>query len=414
MFNSSIDCYPTAVLYCRSETDVQLALQAARNIGRQVAVRSTGHSVSGRSIADDVIVIDLSEMRDVIPLNDGIFACQGGTTWAKFDAATSRRGWAVTGGTVSSTGVGGLTLGGGIGWLLPSAGLACDSLIGACVVMADGEKRYVSDADDPEFMRCLRGLGHGLAVLTQLHFAARPLLALVAGSLTVDLNRLSDMLVDQLCRLMTNPPQSLMLSPSFIYRESRPVMSIDLAMHDPSPSDLDQVNQLARHRAVLKNTVGTRSYELLQSMLDNPARAGLRARWIPRYLNFIEPGIILQLIEIFRDAPSRENIIFLEHYHGVYGAPLRPSAFPSRDARFSLLAIANWSNAADDSANHQWLLEIDRKINRWASPREPYLNYVSRFSSRGLQDWLPTHLNVKRRVDPDGLFVNALSPNVEN
>lgn len=410
MFNSSIECFPAAILYCRSESDVQVAVQAARDVGRRVVVRSTGHSVSGRSTSDDAVVVDLSDMRRVNSLGHGIFTCQGGTQWGGFDAVTSQQGFALTGGTVSSTGVGGLTLGGGIGWLLPSSGLACDSLIGADLVMANGDTRYVSDSEDPELMRCLRGVGHGLAVVTQFHFAARPLLQVVGGSMTVDLSKSLGMLTEQICDLMRNPPRCLMLSPSFICRDSNPVMSIDLAMHDPSSQALARVSRLASHSAVMENTVRLRSYISLQSMLDNPKRAGLRARWVPRYLNVIEPGLLLRLVEVFRGAPSRESIIFLEHYHGEYTNPRRPSAFPGRDAQFSVLATASWSLAVDDSRNFSWLEEIDHEISKWTSKREPYLNYTSTLSQNVPHEWLSTYLDLKKRIDPEALFINARPP----
>lgn len=409
MFNSSIECFPAAILYCQSESDVQLAVQAAGEAGRRVVVRSTGHSVSGRSIADDAIVVDLSDMRGVNALGHGVFACQGGAHWKDLDAATSQQGSAVTGGTVSSTGVGGLTLGGGIGWLLPSSGLACDSLIGADLVMANGKKSYISDGEDPEFMRCLRGVGHGLAVVTQLHFAARPLQKVVAGSMTVNLSKPLSKLVEQICDLITRPPRSLMLSPSFIYRDSHPVMSLDLALHAPSSSALARIRRLASDPAIVENTVRPRSYVSLQSMLDNPKRAGLRARWMPRYLNSIEPDLILRLAEAFRNAPSRESIIFLEHYHGEYAHPFRPSAFPGREAQFSVLATASWSLPMDDSLNHCWLENIDHEIGKWKSTREPYLNYASILSPTDPHEWLSAYLDVKKRIDPEGLFITARS-----
>ena len=407
VFNSAVDRFPAAVLYCRSDSDVQMAVRAARESGRKVVVRSTGHSVSGRSVADDAIVVDLSEMRHVDSLGGGLFACEGGATWRDFDMVSSTEGYAVAGGTVSTTGVGGLTLGGGIGWLLPSVGLACDSLIGADVVMADGEKRYLNDRIDAEVMRSLRGLGHGLGIATRLYFKAHPLAELVGGSIVFDLDRRSRDTALHVCELMSKPPKSLMLSPSFLYKDSRPVMSIDLVFAGAGASELALLERIENSSKIVYSSVRARSYMSVQSMLDAPSRRGLRSRWQHTYLHAVESEQFDIIADLLSRAPSSQSIIFFEHYHGAYVKPPLASAFPNRDARFSLLATASWSRTADDGANFSWLNRINEAMRPWQSLHSGYINYASELEAAA---WRRYDIDVRRRLDPDGVFVDPRPP----
>jgi len=407
VFNSAVARNPAAILFCQTESDVQVALRAARDSGRRVVVRSTGHSVSGRSTADDAFVLDLSAMRDVTHLGEDLFACQGGATWRDFDAVSSDLGLAVTGGTVSTTGVGGLTLGGGIGWLLPSAGLACDSLVGADVVLAGGEQKHVDDHNDPEFMRCLRGLGHGLAVITRLYFKAHPLGEIVGGSIIVDIGPDYRRICDRLCELMSSPPQSLMLSPSFLYRDDRPVMSIDFAFHGATSSELALMKPIETSADVVQSSVGVRPYLSMQSMLDTPSRRGLRSRWHHVYVQSMEPAQFETIADLMSRAPSPRSIIFLEHYHGAYLDPQFPSAFPGREARFSLLATASWPESAGDRANLDWLSRVEEAMRPWRSRHAAYLNYASQLEA---VTWRRYDLELRRKLDPDGLFADPRPP----
>lgn len=407
VFNSAVARNPAAILFCRTESDVQVALRAAGEGGHQVVVRSTGHSVSGRSTADDAFVLDLSAMRDVTHLGDDLFACEGGATWRDFDAVSSDLRLAVTGGTVSTTGVGGLTLGGGIGWLLPSAGLACDSLVGADVVLASGQQRHVDDHTDSGFMRCLRGLGHGLAVVTRLYFKAHPLGEIVGGSTIVNIGPDYRRICDRLCDLMSRPPRSLMLSPSFLYRGDRPVMSVDFAFHGASSSELALLNPIETSADVIQSSVGVRPYLSLQSMLDVPSRRGLRSRWHHVYLETMEPRQFETIAELMSRAPSVRSIIFLEHYHGAYREPQFSSAFPGREARFSLLATASWPEPAGDRANLDWLSSVEEAMGPWRSRQTTYLNYASQLEAAA---WGRYDLAMKRKLDPEGLFVDPRPP----
>ena len=191
LWNGAIDSRPALIAHCRSAADVVTAVNLTREAGVPLAVRAGGHSVAGFSSCDDGVVIDLSLLRgvDVDPERRRALV-QPGATWADFDAATGRHGLASTGGLVSSTGVAGLTLGGGIGWLQRKFGLACDNLRSAQVVTADGS---LIDADE-ELLWGLRGGGGNFGVVTRFEFDLHPVSTVLGGMMMFPFDRAEEVL----------------------------------------------------------------------------------------------------------------------------------------------------------------------------------------------------------------------------
>jgi hypothetical protein len=405
-FNGMVNREPAAIAYCRSEEDVAYVVDAAVNAGVPLTVRSTGHSVSGRCIADGAIIVDVSPMSRVIVEQSGSrIVVGGGATWRATDAECEKFGVAVTGGTVSSTGVAGLTLGGGIGWLLPSFGLACDSLTAARVVTSDARVIAANDDDTPDLMSALRGSGFGRGVITEFTFAANRLLPIVGGSIYVDLAYMHSWL-DPLTEVFRSPPTCLMLSPSFSFWRDQPVLSVDLALHGPDIAQIDLVNRLNALPGVLHNSVGPRSYTSLQTMLDEPSRNGLRSYWRAGYLNLVNPELLEALAQVFRATPSKDTAIILEHLHSAFIAPRRPSGFPARNARFSILVAATWKRAQADEENREWLESAWKVAARYLSDAPGYANYLSEFTPEARPRCVSSAVGQERLPpDPHGIFV---------
>lgn len=195
VWNGMIDARPALIAVCASTDDVRTALLAARRAELPIPVRGGGHSLPGHSTCADGVVIDLSGMTEVnIDAAAGRARVGGGTTWGAFDARAAQDGLATTGGLIPSTGVGGLTLGGGIGWLQRRYGLACDNLVGAQVVTAGGDVVTTDEDSVPELLWGLRGGGGNFGIVTQFEFALHPVSTVIGGLMLFPLDRGRDVL----------------------------------------------------------------------------------------------------------------------------------------------------------------------------------------------------------------------------
>jgi FAD binding domain len=403
IFNAVIDRSPAAVVYCLSENDIRTALTLATNQGLRVVVRSTGHNIAGRSIADGAVVVDVSRINRVTADRQEIVV-GGGATWRMVDVASEASGVAVTGGTVSSTGVAGLTLGGGIGWLLPSYGLSCDSLISARLVTAAGDVVEANDTDTPELMWALRGSGMPLGIVTQFRFLPHPLRTIHAGSIAIELDRL-EVWAGAISELLEEPGPSLMVGPSFLFRRGKPILSLDIAMHGPTVRELARIDALRRLPGITEDTVRDRAYCSLQTMIDEPSRKGLRSYWTAGYPESAPPELIIGLSDEFRRSPSEHNVLFLENLHGAFTRPQFPSAFPTRAPHLSTLVTAAWLTASEDERNLMWITGVQNVLSGYLSDRAPYANYVSDLSTSGSREADRKRLSgLLAELDPQRLF----------
>src|SRR5688572_27936551 len=180
--NGLIDRRPALIVRCRTAGDVAAAVRFARRGGHEISVRGGGHNVAGLAVADDAVMIDLAEMKDIrVDPESRTARAEGGVTWAELNAAASEHGLAVTGGAISTTGIAGFTLGGGLGWLMPKFGLAADNVVAIDLVTADGEVAEVTDASDPALFWALRGGGGNFGVATAFTYRLHPLATVTGG-----------------------------------------------------------------------------------------------------------------------------------------------------------------------------------------------------------------------------------------
>ena len=182
VWNAGIDRHPAAIVRCGDAQDVAMAVRIAAEHGVAVTVRGGGHNVAGRCVANGALLLDLSRMRRVaVNIDQAIATAQGGALWHDMDSATQEFGMATTGGMISTTGVGGLSLGGGVGWLMRRHGLAIDTLKAADVVLADGRIVRASADEYPDLFWGLRGGAGGVGVVTGFEFRIHPLTQVLAG-----------------------------------------------------------------------------------------------------------------------------------------------------------------------------------------------------------------------------------------
>lgn len=357
VWNGMIDRAPALIAHCRSTADVVAAVNLTRTAGVGLAVRAGSHSVAGFSVCEDGVVIDLTGLRGVtVDMDRQLAVVEPGATWADFDAATGAHGLATTGGLVSSTGVAGLTLGGGIGWLQRKYGLACDNLRSAQVVTAVGN---VIGADE-QLLWGLRGGGGNFGIVTRFVFDLHPVATVLGGLLMFPIDRAEQVLrawrewaVDApdeaalLAAINCAPPEPF-VPPELVGQRIVALVGCwcgDLAAGEESLAPLRALRPVV-------DLFGPMPYPALQSMLDGGAPHGLRNYFRGGFVADLSDGVIAAVLEHGAQMPSPMSQI---HFHQMGGAVGRVgtamSSFSGRAAGYTYNLIGTWTDPEEDATH---------------------------------------------------------------
>lgn len=369
VWNGLIDRFPAAIAYARNADDVARILRTAREAGLGVAVRSGAHSVAGTSVCDGGLVLDCGAMdRASVDADAGTAVVGPGATWADLDAATAARGLATPGGVVSDTGVAGLVLGGGTGWLTREAGLACDRLTGTEVVTAAGERVTASADTNPDLFRALRGGGGNFGVVVSFAFDLVPIPGELAVAETWYPLADAPRLLRAYRELLAEAPPSTTVSP-YVSRVPAGPEYPDDAAGDPAlcllgvstaPADRG-ARDLRRYRTLaepLADRTMRRSYPDLQSMLDDDSPAGDRYYWKSLAVDRLTDDVLATFLDRARAAPGERDTALIWPLGGAVSA-FAPdeTAFPRRDAAAVVNFEAAWSDPAADDEHADWARE---------------------------------------------------------
>lgn len=418
LFNSMIERRPRWVARCAAPDDVIAALAFARGQKVDVAVRGGGHSVAGASLADGGLVLDVRGMDDVeVDPVRRIARVGGGTTWAAVDRATQAHGLATTGGRVSSTGVAGLTLGGGSGWLERRHGLACDNLLAVELVTADGRIVRASADEHPELLWAHRGGGGSFGVVTALELALHPVGPEVLAGLAIHpASRGRELLRVFRDAMVDAPPE---LSVAFIWftapadegipeeLHGRPVVAL-LGMHCGPVEEAERVLAPLRDWGPpAADLFAPMPYADFQCMLDDPP--GYRNWWTAEQLDDLTPEAIDAIVARSERIPAGPAQLFIAAWGGAVGdVDATGSPLAGRRSPFVVHPLFLWEDAADDEA----MISLGRgyrdDLAPWATGAA-YANFIGdEGAARGRAGFLPGTLErlsaVKRAWDPDGVF----------
>jgi FAD/FMN-containing dehydrogenase len=410
VWNRMIDRYPAAIARCRTVDDVVAAALFAREHGLELAVRGGAHNAAGLAVIDDGLVIDLSEMNQVqVDAERRIARAGGGATWADFDAATQAHGLAATGGAISMTGIAGLTLGGGLGWLMRKYGLACDNLIGAQVVLADGSVVTTSETERTELLWGLRGGGGNFGVVTEFVFRLHPLDAMYAGLILYPRERAIAAMRHYREQTAADPDELTAFCALLTTPEGAPVIAYVIAYAGDAVAGEGAVAGYRAFGEPIADMVGPMPYVALQQMLDDGFQPGPHVYWRSHFLTGLSNEAIDVIVAGANAAPSPLSAVLVEHAGGaVARVGQDETAFDHREAEYNLAIIARWLDPADAEANIAWARGLWDAMQPYA--KGVYVNYlgVGDSAERVREAYSPAKYArlaaLKRDYDPENLF----------
>jgi FAD/FMN-containing dehydrogenase len=409
---------PAVIVRCAGTADVIAAVGFARSNGLTIAVRGGGHSIPGFSTCDGGVVIDLSPMNDVRVDPEGRRAAVGGgAVWADVDHETQAQGLATTGGLVSSTGIAGFTLGGGIGWTMRKFGLACDNLASADVVTADGRLVHASEAENPDLFWGLRGGGGNFGIVTRFEFELHELGATIYGGpiffpadhsepILRAFREWSESAPDEITGLvnLTSAPPLPVIPEEWHGRKVVAFVAASTGPVEDGPALVRPIRELAEPIADL---LGPIPYAGLQSLLDPLWPKGIRAYFKGTHLSHLDDALVDRLCEAHQAAPGGQCEI---HVHQMGGAVGRvadsATAYPERSMSFVLNAVTGWNDPSAGASHTEWARHVVAAASDAATGRA-YVNFLTEPDGARASYGEETYgrlVTLKRKYDPTNVF----------
>jgi len=420
IWNATHDKYPALIVRCAGTADVIQTVEFARSQGLPLAVRGGAHSIAGFSTSDGGVVLDLSLMNAVrVDPQARRAVAQGGATWADFDHETQAFGLATTGGLVSTTGLGGFTLGGGIGWLLRKHGLTCDNLISADVVTAEGHLVHASAEQNSDLFWALRGGGGNFGVATSLEYALHRVGPTVLGGLVffpgeaarqvlTGWRNLTTTMPDELTSLVdltTAPPVPFL--PESVH--GKPIVAVGAMYCGPQGSGEDVIAPLRKLAEPVADLLGPIPYAAMQQMLDPLWQAGAQNYFTSAMIDDLSDSAIDELIARWSAKPTPQSEV---HIHHAGGAMARVSAaetaFAHRTSPYLLNVIARSVDGVGFDGYTTWARDA-RAAMAGYGPDIMYVNFTGDAGADKVRASYPPEtyaklVAVKRRYDPTNLF----------
>jgi FAD/FMN-containing dehydrogenase len=378
--NGLVDKRPALIARCHGVADVVDAIDLTRRVGLEVAVRGGGHNVAGRATIDGGVMIDLAPMKGIhVDPKSRTALAQGGVTWGELNRETQLYGLAVTGGVVSTTGIAGLTLGGGLGWLMGKYGLALDNLRAVELVTADGKVLRASKHEEPDLFWALRGGGGNFGIATSLEYELHPVGPTVNGGPIVHpIERSRDVLKFFRDSTRSLPDEhTLFATLTHAPDGSGTEVAALVTCHCGAPADAERaMRPLKQFGPPVLDAVGSMPYSQLNKMLDANYPKGALNYWKSNFLTELGDAAIDTMISCFARCPTPMGQLPLEHIHGAatrVGAG--DTAFSHRKEGYNFLALAQWMKPADTRACIAWARETYERMQPFFAPGR-YVNYL--------------------------------------
>jgi FAD/FMN-containing dehydrogenase len=378
--NALINKRPALIARCLGTADVVDAVNFARIRGIEVAIRGGGHNVAGKAVCDGGLMIDLSRMKGIhVDPEHRTVCAQGGVTWREFNRATQLHGLATTGGVISTTGIAGLTLGGGLGWLMGKHGLALDNLLSVELVTASGEVLRASERDNPDLFWAVRGAGPNFGVACWLEYRLHPVGPVTSGLVAHPIAK-----ARRVCRYFREMTRSLpdetTLFAALLHApdgSGSRIIAI-IGCHSGTPPEGEAaLRPIKEFGSPLLDLIGPATYESTNMMLDACFPAGALNYWKSSFLSELSEPAIERMIAQFAMSPSTMSGLVIEHVHGATTrvAPTE-TAFPHRREGYNLLIVAEWLDPRETARNIAWARETYDAMAPFCS-QDRYVNYLA-------------------------------------
>ncbi|MFF5784398.1 FAD-binding oxidoreductase [Streptomyces sp. NPDC012693] len=416
VYNALHDRRPAVVVHAVDSADVIAAVLYAREHDLPLAVRGGSHAVAGFGTVDDGLVVDLSRMRGVrVAPEARVARAEGGATWGDFNHATHVFGLATTGGVISTTGVGGLTLGGGMGHLSRRCGLSCDNLVAADVVTAEGTLVSCDAERHPDLFWALRGGGGNFGVATSLAFRLHPVADVFGGLSCYPLDAGVARSWQEMISAAPEELNSILVlalgpeEPFLPERwHGRPICAAFTCFSGPEAEDGKVLALLDGLGPVIGRYMERMPYPAINTFFDEQLPPGLLHYWKGNFSRDLSDGAIAAHMEFGATMPSLESDTAIFPIDGAcHRVGPQETAFAYRDARFSHSFGGTWTDAADTERNIAWTRAYDRAL-RPHTQEGGYVNFMDtddqdRVRVNYRQNWDRLR-DVKRRYDPDNVF----------
>jgi FAD/FMN-containing dehydrogenase len=411
--NGLIDKRPALIARCRGTADIVDAVVLARKLGLEVSVRGGGHNVAGRATIDNGLMIDLAPMKGIVVDPKARTArAQGGVIWRELNRETQLHGLATTGGVVSTTGVAGLTLGGGLGWLMSKHGLALDNLLSAEIVTAEGKVVTASAEENRDLFWAVRGGGGNFGVAASLEYRLHPVgPSIIGGLIAYPFDQARDVL--RFFRHTTRSlPDDMMAVAGLIHApdgSGTKLAAMVVAHFGPQAEAEAAVKPIQQFGTPAVSAIGPIQYCQLNTMLDAAYPRGALNYWKSSFLSGLSDEGIERLIDCFAKCPTPMGQLLLEHFHGaVSRVPVEATAFPHRAEGYNLVVLSEWMDPAATPACIEWARETYGTMGRFLGSGR-YVNYLGDDepgdpAAAAYGPNYPRLQAVKRQYDPENFF----------
>jgi FAD/FMN-containing dehydrogenase len=413
IWNAMVDRRPAMIARCVGVSDVLRSVDFARNHGLLLSVRGGGHNVAGNAVCDGGLMIDLSPMRGIrVDAQQRTVRADGGCTWRDLDHETAAFGLATTGGIIPATGIGGLTLGGGLGWLMRKHGLSCDNLLSADVVLARGQLITASSTENSDLFWGLRGGGGNFGIVTSFQYRLHPVDQVLGGMVVYPPERAHVVLSHFREFAKTAPDELVCMAVLLTGPDGAKILAVVTCYCGPVAQGERVLRPLRQFGPPAADQIAPIPYIQLQGLLEPGFPPGLQNYWKSSFLRDLSDEAIGVAIEAFKHVPSPSSAIAFEQLGGAMSrVGENDSAFGHRSAPFNFLVVSSWPDAADNAKHIAWTRSLAEAMQPF-SAGGVYVNYLGQETDEGRDRIRAAYgpakyerlLALKKKYDPANLF----------